>query len=60
MGAALETAHSLSAACADQDKAIDALSRFLSSEIEKSKARLAPCVCGHVAMFCACDEERAQ
>lgn len=38
------------------DASADALQRFLSAEIEKSKARLTPCVCGHVAMFCACDE----
>lgn len=44
-------------ASADQGKAIDALAHFLTNEIAKSDARLAPCVCGHVAMFCACGEE---
>jgi len=44
-------------ASADQGKAIDALAHFLSNEIAKSDARLAPCVCGHIALFCACVEE---
>lgn len=44
-------------ATAEQGRTIDALAHFLTDEIAKSDARLAPCVCGHVAMFCACVEQ---
>ncbi len=33
---------------------IDALARFLGTSIQQIDERLALCVCGHVAMFCAC------
>lgn len=52
-----EAAQSFVDASAQQDAAIEALSRFLTGEIVKSDARLAPCVCGHVVMFCACEEQ---
>lgn len=42
------------AAANDLDDACNALAHFLTGEVVKADARLAPCECGHVAMFCAC------
>lgn len=53
------SAQRLADAAADQVNAIDALSAFLSREIAESERRLAPCVCGHITMFCACPVEAA-
>ncbi len=33
---------------------VEALQHFLSDQIALSDARLAPCDCGHIALFCAC------
>lgn len=52
-----EAAQGLSDAYAKQGKAIESLQRFLSREIAESERRLAPCVCGHIKMFCACLEK---
>ena len=52
-----EAAQSFADASAQHQDAIASLQRFLTNEIAKCDARLAPCVCGHVAMFCACEEQ---
>lgn len=52
-----EAAQSFIDSSAQQQDAIASLQRFLTNEIAKSDARLAPCVCGHVVMFCACEEK---
>lgn len=53
--AVAKAAQGLINAVAAQGDTLDDLQAFLASEIEKSKRRLEPCVCGHVKMFCACE-----
>lgn len=44
-------------AARQQATALDRLSDFLAAEIARIDANLAPCRCGHAAMFCACNDE---
>lgn len=44
-------------AVADWDDSLANLSRFFANERDRSAANLAPCACGHIALFCSCEED---
>jgi hypothetical protein len=50
----LQSAEEFHDAALRMGEEVDALQHFLIEQMAMSDERLAPCACGHIALFCAC------